>query len=215
MTAPRAPPREVATAIPPSRCATKEDTVLSPSRLRLAVPFLVTGLAAAALAGAGSLPRAGAQDAATPAVAAPASWSIPGIAVLGAMADPSYAPGMVLELDRITWAPGFAVPMHYHPAQDVIFVLSGEVAWSVEGGTAQVVRAAAAGTPGPTEELRPGGEAVLGPGDVILFDYPETGMRHAARVVGDAPVVMLDAVLYDPDQPLTEFPEGVTPVSEG
>jgi quercetin dioxygenase-like cupin family protein len=160
------------------------------------------------------VPHVGAQEV-TPAVTVPPSWNIPGIEVLASVSDPSLAPGMVLEFDRITWAPGFEVPMHYHPAIDILYVVSGSVAWSVEEGTAQVIRAAVDGTPVPVEMLEPGSEAVLTPGDVIIFDYPKTGMRHAARVVGDAPVIMLDPVLYDPGQELTVFPEGVTPVAEG
>ena len=159
-------------------------------------------------------PHAGAQEA-TPEVTVPTSWNIPGIEVIASVPDPSLAPGMVLEFDRITWATGFEVPMHYHPAIDILYVVSGSVAWSVEDGIAQVMRATVDGTPVPVEMLEPGGEAVLTPGDVIIFDYPKTGMRHAARVVGDEPVIMLDPVLYDPSQDLTVFPEGVTPVAEG
>ena len=180
------------------------------SPLLFAIVMVLGGL----LGAAGPLSRAEAQDA-TPAAAVPPSWNIPGIEVIASVADPSLAPGMVLEFDRITWAPGFAVPMHFHPAIDILYVVSGSVAWSVEEGTAQVSRVAVDGTPGPTEVLEPGGEAVLGPGDVIIFDYPKTGMRHAARVVGDEPVIMLDPVLYDPSQELTVFPPGVTPVAEG
>ena len=180
------------------------------STLLVAVVLVLGGLFGAA----GPIPRAGAQEA-TPAAAIPPSWNIPGIEVIASVTDPSFAPGMMLEFDRITWAPGFEVPMHYHPAVDILYVVSGSVAWSVEDGTAQVIRAAVAGTPGPTEALEPGGEAVLEPGDVIVFDYPKTGMRHAFRVVGDVPVILLDTVLYDPSQELTVFPPGVTPVAEG
>ena len=183
---------------------------MRPSALLFAIVLVLGGL----LGAAGPLPSAGAQEA-TPAVAVPPSWNIPGIEVIASVADPSFAPGMVLEFDRITWAPGFEVPMHSHPAVDILYVVSGSVAWSVEEGTAQVIRAAVAGTPVPAETLEPGGEAVLGPGDVIVFDYPKTGMRHAFRVVGDEPVIILDPVLYDPSQELTVFPEGVTPVAEG
>jgi quercetin dioxygenase-like cupin family protein len=181
---------------------------------RNTVLFAVVIVLGGLLGAPGPLPDARAQDA-TPAVAAPPSWNIPGIEVIASVPDPSLAPGMVLEFDRITWAPGFAVPMHFHPAIDILYVVSGSVAWSVDDGTAQVYRATVAGTPGPTETLEPGGEVVLTPGDVIIFDYPKTGMRHAARVVGDEPVIILDPVLYDPNQELTVFPPGVTPVAEG
>jgi hypothetical protein len=135
----------------------------------------------------------------------PADWGVPGFETLGDLADPSLAPGMVLELGRLTWEPGYTIEMHTHPAIDVIYGLSGEVAWSIEDGTAEVTRAAVAGTPVPAETLEPGAEAVIGPGDSITFDYPKTGMYHAARVVGDAPAVMLLATIYDPSQELTVY----------
>lgn len=177
-------------------------------------PRLITGVLLAGNLLGCVAPHAAAQEA-SPDVPVPTNWSIPGIEVIASVPDPSLAPGMVLEFDRITWAPGFEVPMHFHPAIDILYVISGSVAWSVEDGTAQVYRAAIAGTPVPVELLEPGSEAVLTPGDVIIFDYPKTGMRHSARVVGDEPVIMMDPVLYDPSQELTVFPEGVTPVSEG
>ena len=162
------------------------------------------------LAGGGSLLRADAQDATAQDATAPvpSDWGVPGFETLSDIADPSLAPGMVLELARLTWEPGFADAMHTHPAIDAFYVLSGSVAWSVEKGTAEVTRATVAGTPGPTETLQPGGEAVLEVGDSITFDYPKTGMVHAARVVGDAPVVMLLASIYDPTQPLIVYLDG-------
>jgi hypothetical protein len=150
--------------------------------------------------------RADAQD------VAPGSWGIPGFEVLGTLTDASMASGMTLELERLTWEPEFSVDMHTHPANDVIYVVSGEVAWSVENGRAQIVRATVAGTPGPVETLESGAEATLGTGDAITFDYPKTGLFHAARVVGDEPVVMLIATIFDPNQPLTVFAdESATP----
>jgi hypothetical protein len=146
-----------------------------------------------------------AQDATAP---IPSAWGVPGFETLSTISDPSLAPGMVLELGRLTWEPGFTIEMHTHPATDAIYVLSGSVAWSIENGTAEVKRAMIDGTPGPTEVLQPGGEVVLEAGDAITFDYAKTDMLHAARVVGDAPVVMLLATIYDPSKPLTVFPEG-------
>ena len=166
--------------------------------LPLALVVVLIGLVGAG----GTLLRAGAQDATGQ---VPGDWGVPGYEVLSALPDPSLAPGLVVELGRLTWEPGFTIAMHTHPSTDATYIVSGEVAWSVENGTAQVTRAAVAGTPGPTETLAPGGEAVLGPGDSIAFDHPKTGMAHAARVVGEAPVVMLLASLYDPTQPLTVF----------
>ena len=182
----------------------------SSRRSLIARSTLVTG---GALLGApvGRRSRAAAQAAGEP---VPSDWGVPGFETLGDLADPSLAPGMVLELGRLTWEPGFTIAMHTHPAIDVIYVLSGEVAWSVEDGAAEVTRAAVAGTPVPAEALEPGGEAVVGPGDAITFDYPKTGLYHAARVVSDVPVVMLLATIYDPNQPLTVYREEAgTPAS--
>jgi mannose-6-phosphate isomerase-like protein (cupin superfamily) len=157
----------------------------------------------------GPLLRASAQDDTAP---VPDSWGVPGFEALSTLNDPSLAPGLVLELERLTWEPGFTIAMHTHPSSDAFFIVSGEVAWWVENGSAQITRAAVAGTPGPTETLEPGGEAVLRAGDAIIFDYPRTGMSHAARVNGDVPVVMLIATLYDPTKPLTVFVDkGGTP----
>ena len=170
---------------------------------------VVAVVALLALAGAGALAQG---DSTSEPV--PNDWGIPGFEALGDLADPSLAPGMVLELSRLTWEPGFTLPMHTHPSNDVVYVLAGEVAWSVESGTAQITRAAVEGTPGPTETLEPGAEAVIGPGDVIFMDHPKTGMLHSPRVVGDVPVVMLLATIYDPSQPLTVYPDDAgTPAS--
>jgi hypothetical protein len=173
----------------------------SSRRSLIARSTLVTG---GALLGAtvAHRPHAAAQGAGE---SVPSDWGVPGFETLGDLADPSLAPGMVLELGRLTWEPGYTIAMHTHPAIDVIYGLSGEVAWSIEDGAAEVTRPAVDGTPVPVETLEPGAEAVVGPGDSITFDYPKTGMYHAARVVGDSPAVMLLATIYDPSQELTVY----------
>jgi hypothetical protein len=181
-----------------------------------ALPRLVLGLVIVALVGlagaGGSLLRAGAQDATAP---LPSNWNVPGFETLSDLHDPSLAPGMVLELGRLTWEPGFTIAMHAHPgANDASYILSGSIAWSIDKGTAEVTRATVDGTPGPVEILQPGGEVVLEAGDSITFDYPKMDQMHAARVVGDEPVVILITTIYDPSKPFTVFPEGsATPTS--
>jgi quercetin dioxygenase-like cupin family protein len=172
----------------------------------------VVVLAIAILGAGGSFLRADAQDATAP---IPSNWGVPGFETLSDLHDPSLAPGMVLELGRLTWEPGFTIAMHTHPnANDAAYVLSGSVAWSIDKGTAEVTRATVAGTPGPVEILQPGGEVVLEAGDAITFAYPRIDQMHAARVVGDEPVVMLIATIYDPSKPFTVFPEDAgTPTS--
>lgn len=179
---------------------------------RSLISTTVVVLAIAILGAGGSFLRADAQDSTAP---IPSNWGVPGFETLSDLNDPSLAPGMVLELGRLTWEPGFTIAMHTHPnANDASYVLSGSVAWSIDSGTAEVTRAMVDGTPGPVEVLQPGGEAVLEAGDSIIFEYPKTNQMHAARVVGDQPVVMLIATIYDPNKPFTVFPEGsATPAS--
>ena len=143
---------------------------------------------------------------------APAAVSEPVWEVLGSATNFGVAPGLTLELARFTWTPGYAQALHTHNAVDVVYVVSGEVAWRVEGGEALVVRPAASGTPTPPETLAPGNEALLGVGDAIVFDYGYQQLWHAGRTVGNAPVVMLFADLYDPGRPITVYAEdGATP----
>jgi quercetin dioxygenase-like cupin family protein len=117
---------------------------------------------------------------------------------LGRVEDLALAPGMTLQLERYTWMPGQITEMHTHPAEiDIMYVQSGEIAWSVENGDAQVTHATVDGTPGPSETLQPGTEVTLHAGDVVVFDYTN-GLQHQGRVVGDVPAVMLVAYIYDP-----------------
>jgi hypothetical protein len=109
---------------------------------------------------------------------------------------------------------GLRASIAYPNAVDVVYVLSGEVAWRVEGGEALVVRPATSGTPTPPETLASGAEAILGVGDAIVFDYGYQQVWHAGRTVGNAPVVMLFADLYDPSKPITVYAEDLaTPAS--
>jgi hypothetical protein len=154
----------------------------------------------AGLAGAG-LSRSSVRAQDSPAVSEPV-WETLGIAT-----DLWLAPGMTMELARFTWMPGYAQELHTHNAVDVVYVLSGEVAWGVENGEAPIMRTSVAGTPAPAETLATGSEAVLGPGDAIVFDYGAQEVWHTGRTVGNAPVVMFFANLYDPSKPITVYAE--------
>lgn len=117
---------------------------------------------------------------------------------LGIVEDLALAPGLTLQLERYTWMPGQITEMHTHPAEiDIIYVQSGEIAWSVENGEVQITRATVNGAPGPSETLQPGADVTLHAGDVVVFDYTQ-GLQHQGRVVGDVPAVMLVAYIYDP-----------------
>ena len=117
---------------------------------------------------------------------------------LGIVNDLSLAPGLALQLERYTWLPGVVTEMHTHPGEiDIMYIQSGEIAWSVENGEGQITRATMDGAPGPSETLTPGAEATLHAGDAVVFDYT-SGLLHQGRVVGDAPAVMLVAYVFDP-----------------
>ena len=72
---------------------------------------------------------------------------------------------------RYVYPPGTAFPEHTHPVDKIDAVLSGRFRLIVAGH-----------------------HVILGPGDWIAVPR---GVRHSATVVGDEPVVSLDAVKND------------------
>jgi hypothetical protein len=110
---------------------------------------------------------------------------------------PAGTPGRQLILARATFPIGFTLPAHTHPGPVVAFVESGTYGFTpVIGEASQVMRAAASGTP---EVPTIGSEILLAPGDSLFHDEDVTGID---RAVGDEPMVLLLAVLFDPTQPL-------------
>lgn len=103
------------------------------------------------------------------------------------------APGQTQYLARFVFQPGAEIFPHSHPGTTVLGVASGEFGWTLLAGTAHVVRGAAAGATGPTEDLiEPGTEVVLQAGDAI---YYEDDVVHTARGAGDEPAVVLGTLL--------------------
>jgi hypothetical protein len=110
---------------------------------------------------------------------------------------PAGTPGRQLILARATFPTGFTLPAHTHPGPVVAFVESGTFGFTpVIGEASQVTRASAPGTP---EVPVLGSEILLAPGDALFHDEDVTGID---RAVGDEPMVLLLAVLFDPTQPL-------------
>jgi hypothetical protein len=110
---------------------------------------------------------------------------------------PSGTPGRQLILARATFPAGFTLPAHTHPGPVVAFVESGTYGFTpVTGDASQVTRATAPGTP---EVPSLGTEILLAPGDALFHDEDVAGID---RAVGDEPMVLLLAVLFDPAQPL-------------
>ena len=114
---------------------------------------------------------------------------------------PVNAPGQLLELDRITLAPGATIPTHTHPGAYVIYVESGEFGFTVLKGEAAITRTGST-TPEP---FAAGPEVVGHAGDTI---FENGGVVHAARNVGTTPLVLLTASLLASDQP------GLQPTNE-
>jgi hypothetical protein len=118
------------------------------------------------------------------------------VEVLGA-GMPIGTPGRQLILARATFPAGFALPAHTHPGPVVAFVESGTFGFTpVMGEASYITRAAAPSTP---EVPTLGTEILLAPGDALFHDEEVVGID---RAVGDEPMVLLLAVLFDPTQPL-------------
>lgn len=117
--------------------------------------------------------------------------------------EPAVAEGYTLSLRRGVFDPGGYVNLHHHPGALVLWIESGELTYIVSEGTAILTRAEANGTPVPAEELGPGSETILKPGDAIF----EEGVMHISRNDGTEPVVLWISALASTDQPLTVFEE--------
>ena len=157
-----------------------------------------SGLAALLLA-ASAQPRHLAAQEASPAAS---PTGAPGVtAQLMGVGQPAATPGLELSLRRITNPPGGRVPAHSHPGALVIFVESGTFGYTALGGTAQLTRAAVAGTPTPPEVMPMGTEVILNPGDWLYVEEPADDIRNA----GDEPVVLWVAGLTRVGEPFTSI----------
>jgi quercetin dioxygenase-like cupin family protein len=158
--------------------------------LALIAVFALTGLFASGLA---------AQEA-TPGPIAAIELA-PGFTVeVFAGAPSDRAPGQTVYLARFVFQPGAEIFPHSHPGTTVLGVQSGSLGWTLLEGTAHVVRGAAAGATGPTEDLtEPGSEVVLEPGDAIFY---EDDVVHTARGAGDEETVVLGTLLLTSGEPL-------------
>ncbi len=118
---------------------------------------------------------------------------------------PAAAEGLALVLVRITIEPGGGIGPHTHPGTLVNSIESGTFAFTlIDHGDMSVMRSGEAGTPVAAEEIVPGQEVVLHPGDWFV----ETGMVHSARAIGDEPAVLTLSGLIADGQPLTTCVDG-------
>lgn len=110
------------------------------------------------------------------------------------------APGQTVYLARFVFQSGAEIFAHSHPGTTILGVSSGSFGWTLEEGTAYVVRGAAAGATGPAEELtEPRTEVILEPGDAI---YYEDDVVHTARGAGDEEAVVFGTLVLTSDEPL-------------
>jgi hypothetical protein len=156
---------------------------------------------AALLASAARWVPAAAQEATPAALTGPTGVT----AQLMGAGQPASAPGLELTLRRVTIAPGGGIPAHSHPGALVIFVEAGTWGHTSLGGTAQLTRAAVAGTPTPAEALPIGTEVILNPGDWLFVEDPQDDIRNA----GSDDVVLLIAGLTRVGEPFTTLMPGM------
>jgi hypothetical protein len=116
---------------------------------------------------------------------------------------PAGTPGRQLGLARTTIPAGVVVPAHTHPGPLVAYVEAGTFGFTSLAGEARTVTR---GANPETPEVPPlDTEILLAAGDAFYHDEDWVGIDHA---VGDAPCVLLLAVLFDPTQPLAHLVMG-------
>ena len=127
--------------------------------------------------------------------AQPASpTAAPGAVAVGALLRATLstlppAPAAIT-LDRVTFGPGGAEPMHTAAGPELAYVEAGSLTLQA-GGPVQVERApGGTGTPAPTAVASPGPARALGAGDALIVP---TGTPYALRNAGTAAATVLSA----------------------
>lgn len=165
---------------------------------RIKVLIAVLMLSAIAIGAAGTVV---AQDA-TPAAGPIATIDLaPGVTAQVLASGPSVsAPGQTVYVATFDFQPGAEIFPHSHPGTTILGIQSGELGWTLQAGTATVVRAAGSGAPTGTETVDvPGTEVILEPGDAI---YYERDVVHTARGAGDTDAIVIGSLVLDAGAPL-------------
>jgi hypothetical protein len=118
--------------------------------------------------------------------------------------QPTAAPDHKLVLYRVIFSGG-EVPSHIHPGTTSLTVEDGTLSWTLQAGTATVIRPGAA----PEQVTEPGTEVILNRGDGMWYN---DDVVHTARSAEAVPASVLVASLWETGQPaftLTE--EHATP----
>lgn len=120
--------------------------------------------------------------------------------ILGQTDGPPGAPDQRLSLVRYTIAPGAQLAPHVHPGIQMASIVSGVLTYRVVAGTATVQRQVdASGVPETVDEIIGPADTILYAGDTIL---EVASMQHFGSNQTNAPVVILAALLTDPDADL-------------
>lgn len=125
----------------------------------------------------------------------------PGVtAEIFAGAPSDRAPDQTVYLARFTFQPGAEIFLHGHPGTTILGVASGSFGWTLDQGTAFVLRGAAVGSTAPPEVVSaPGTDIVLEPGDAIWY---EDDVMHTARGASDEATVVLGTFVLTAGEPL-------------
>ena len=174
----------------------------------------VVALLLAGFMALGRNPVVRAQEATPPAGPIAVNEVAPGVtAEVFAAAPSALAPGQTVYTVRFIFQSGADIFPHSHPGTTVLGVVSGSFGWTLQAGTAHVVRGAAGATPGAVQDLTvPGTDVVLEPGDAIFY---EDDVVHTARGAGDTEAVVLGTLVLKTGAPLlmpADMPMG-TPAS--
>ena len=139
----------------------------------------------------------------------------PGVtAEVFAGAPSDRAPGQTVYVARFVFQPDAEIFPHRHPGTVVLGVASGSFGWTLQEGSARVVRGAATGAAVQTEDLtEPGTEVLLAPGDAI---YYEEDVVHTARGAADTETLVFGTLVLTSGEELlmpADMDMGATPAS--
>jgi quercetin dioxygenase-like cupin family protein len=154
--------------------------------------------------------RTAAQEvtpAATPATAAAPNFTVGSLAPVGETFEllpgahlqyliegqPAAAPDHSMVLYRVI-LDGGEIPSHTHPGATVLTVESGTLSWTLQAGTATVIRPGAA----PEQVTEPGTEVILLPGEGMWYN---ADVVHTARSADALPASVLVSSLLETGQP--------------
>jgi len=119
--------------------------------------------------------------------------------------QPAAASGHTLVMYRAIFDGG-ELPSHIHPGTTVLSVESGTLSWTLQAGTATVIRPGAA----PEQVTEPGTEVILYPGEGMWYN---DDVVHTARSAEALPASVLVSALLETGQPaITLIEQQATPM---